>query len=268
MKHQQILDKLAARYLVKSMDEDLSRLMIRALSFKKHGSIPTVESYVIPRLLKRWNCALEAGKEEVKKYYKETAILAMSILMHKYGISEKSIQEKALNAISVLNDAVVLSDDFFRKSEEIKTFIQSQPKPLSKKPSYPENTTFYRAGDVISIQLEGKYYGAYILEITGINESPVLEFYDCIFDNKPQLMDLKGLRAKGNKLNDGKRYVSCHAVYGMKYLPDLANQVHLLGACKTNDFRPDNDHLNRTEGLYSVSDIFKLQETIHRLYEE
>lgn len=267
MKHQQALDKLAARFVIKSIDEDITRLMIKGMSFLKNKSITNLNSYIIPLLLNRWNCVLLANNG-LEKNYKETVTVALALLLHKYGLSDTEITEKAIKSIDVLNKNVALSDDFFRKSKDIKSLVSSIPKPLTKKPNRIESITFYRAKDIISIQYKEKYYCAYILQITGVNESPILEFYDIIFDKKPQLKDLKNIKkARGKKLNDGKIYISRHAIYGMKNLPDLANQVHLIGSCIDIKNAPNNSHLETPTGIYTVSNLFSLQKTIHSLFD-
>lgn len=183
MTHQQILDKLAAKHLVKSIDEDLSSLVFYAMCYNK-DSIEKQLAYFLPNLLLRWNCVLKAGKE-VSDNYKEITILEIAVLLHKYGYADNSITKQAIEAIDHLNKKVVLSDDFFRKSDEIKNILLSLPISLKRKPAIAESITFYRKKDVISIQLDGKYYAAYIHELTGINESPKIEFYNGMFDNIP-----------------------------------------------------------------------------------
>ena len=266
MKHQQALDKLAAKFVVKSIEEDITRLMIKGMSFAKNKSISNINDYVIPLLLSRWNCVFLA-KNGLQKSYKETVTLAFAILLHKYGLSDIKINKKAIEAIDTLNEGAVLSDDFFRKSEDIKNLLLSTPKTLTKKPARIESLTFYRAKDVISIHYKEKYYCAYILKITGVNESPMLEFYDAVFNEKPQLKDVINLKARGKKLNDGKKYISRHAVYGMKNLPDLANQIHLIGSCIDSKSAPNNLHLEKPNGIYTVSNLFSLQKTIDSLFD-
>lgn len=261
MTHQQILDKLAAKSLVKAIDEDLARLTFHAMCYEKDSTNNQL-LYILPRLLKRWNCILNAS--EISGNHKQITILALSILLHKYGFKDSEIETKAIKAIDFLNKEVVLSDDFFRKSEEIKQFILSAPTPLKRKPSIPESITFYRKGDVISIQIENQFYIAYIHKISGANESPILEFYDGVFNKIPAWEDVKALPAKGQLYNDGTERISKFSVYGFKHMPDTANQIQLIKACADNP--PSSQHLKESVGLYAISDLFRIQDTIESLF--
>lgn len=261
MTHQQILDKLASKYLVKSIDEDLARLTFEAMCYEEN--IDKQLSYILPKLLNRWNCILKADKS-ISDNYKNITFLALAILLNKYGFIDTGINNTAIKAIDELNKNVALSDDFFMKSEEIKQFIFSTPLPLKRKPTVPESITFYRAKDVISIQLENRFYAAYIHKISGINESPIVEFYDKIFDKNPTLKELENLPAKG-QLSAGNVTRICYfSISGMKYLPDLANQIQLVGSSIENS--PINNHLEEQIGLRTMSDIFTIQTVIKRLF--
>ncbi|WP_149208119.1 hypothetical protein [Flavobacterium johnsoniae] len=260
MTHQQILDKLAAKHLVKSIDDDMARLTFDAMCYEKDTEKQL--SRILPQLLNRWNCILNA--DEISNNYKQKTILVLSIILHKYGFKDDTINKKAIDAIDLLNKEVVLSDDFFRKSEDIKQFIISPPISLKRKPSIPESITFYRKGDVISIQLENHFYAAYIHLITRMNESPVLEFYNGVFDKIPTWDDLKDLSAKGEFYNSGIERITRFSVYGLKYLPDTANQIQLIKACVDNP--PVNPGLKESVGAYSVINLFKLQSVITKLF--
>lgn len=264
MTHQQILDKLASKYLVKSIDEDLARLTYYAMCFEKDYN--NQFKYIFPKLMLRWNCVLNAGKEAVTDHYKQITLLGLCILLHKYGFADKDLTGKALQSIDQLNDAVALSDDFFRKSEEIKKIIQSVPVQLKRKPAIPESITFYREKDVISIQLDNKFYPAYIHKLTGVNESPVIEFYNGVFDKVPTIKEIETLNAIGRIYNDGTERVSHFSVNGMKFLPDLANQIKLIGSCVEQ--KPSNKHLEKSIGLYTVNDLFQIQEDIRNIFKD
>lgn len=261
MTHQQILDKLAAKHLVKSIDEDLARLTFTAMCYEK--DVEKQLSYLLPKLMNRWNCVL-LGTGDIPNSYKQITIVALSVLLHKYGFQVDAINKTAINAIDLLNKGVVLSDDFFRKSEEIKQLILSQPTPLKRKPAVPDIITFYRKGDVISIQLENHYYVAYIHEISGANESPILEFYDGKFNKLPTVSEIESLPAKGQMYNDGKEHISHFSVDGIKNQPDLAEQFQLIS---TNiALKPSNKHLQKSIGLYEETDLFEIQDTIKNLF--
>ncbi len=262
MTHQQILDKLAARKLVQSIDEDLARLISDAMSVHKNDLTGQLANF-LPKLMVRWNCVLLADRE-ISMDYRHKTVLALAILLHKYGFADQTITDQAIQAIDALNAGVVLSDDFYRKSDDIKAFIQTIPVPLKKKPSYAESLTFYRGEDVISIQLEQKYYAAYIHYIQGVNESPVLEYYDGEFDQVPTLAELEKLPARGAVFNDGIARISLYAVNGLKFLPDMAGQIQLISACVKK--KPSNGHLVKPDWQYTLSNLFDMQRTIKGMF--
>jgi len=213
-------DKLAAKHLVQAIDEDLARLVWYSMTVDTNKSINTQTKDILDKFFLRWNCILGVDSEEVSDIYKQKTISALAILLHKYGLVDKTITIQALSAIDSLNDAVALIDDFFRKSKEIKQVISSNPTRLARRPTMPNNITFYREKDVISIQLDKKFYIAYIHGHMMINESPIIEFYDTIFDKIPTVKELKKLRAKGEMYNDRVARIAKYSVSGLKFLPD------------------------------------------------
>lgn len=263
MTHQQILDKLAAGGVVSCIDDELARLV----GWSMNEEFETAEQQLadfLPKLLSRWNCVLKAGKEEVGAYYKEKVILVLAVLLHKYGFKDKAITEQALKAIDKLNKGVVLSDHFFRKTDEIKAVLNSAPIPLKKRPGHRDSITFYRPKDVVSFQLDGQFYAAYIHDLVGQNDCPIIEFYDQVFTQVPELKDLKNGKARGSVYNDGTARISLDAIYLMKYLPDLANQIHLIASGVEE--KPSNDHLEESVGLFAMNDIFRIQNSIRWMF--
>lgn len=265
MKHKQIIDKIGFEQLAQAIEEDIARLVTRAMSLKKGESINDITSYVLPLILTRWNCVLLA-KNGLAKHYKEKVYLTLATLLHKYGISDKTLTNKAIDSIDYLNDKIVLSDDFHRKSSQIKDFLQTKPLELKRKPPKQKNITFFRENDIVAIKLDNKYYIAYIHKLTGVNECPILEFYDNVFENLPKLEDITTLKARGQKFNDGKIRISNFAIYGMKYQPDLANQIHLISSNKNTNKAPENNHLEESIGLFTVSNLFSIQKTITEMF--
>jgi len=255
--HQQALDKLAAQHLVQVIEDDVASLTSSAMSYAKHDQQLTVASYVLPRLLARWNCVLHASDAEASPNYRDKTALALALLLHKHGMAEAAITQRAVQAIDSLNAAVALSDAFFRNSDAIKDLLNSPALPLKKRPSTRDSLTFLRAQDVISIQLEQFYYAAYVHEIAGFNEYPVIEFYRARFTHRPDVAALQGCAAQGETYNDGKTRISLHAVCGMRHVPDPANQFHLLASGVTD--KPDQSQLEAPVGLHVISNLFQLQ---------
>ena len=261
MTHQQILDKAVSRFTARAMDEELAYLVFNAMCGVKHNWADSVKGYVLPKLLMRWNCLLEDN--EVKQTDKQATILCMAVLLHKYGIVDDEIIQNTIKAIDGLNEAIVLSEDFERKSGKIKEFLLTPPTELKRKPSVPDTMTFYREKDIITIKVNGKYGAAYIHTITGYNEAPVIEIYDYAFDHMPTLDELKGKKALSQKFNDGSECIGFYKISGLKYMPDPANQIHLIAACV--DEKPVNSHLKKSIGLWTGSDVFDLQDKMSRI---
>ncbi|UMZ13895.1 hypothetical protein I9018_09405 [Pseudomonas sp. MPFS] len=265
MKHQQLLEKLAARHLVQALDEDLARLAWRAMVAQQQGHQGSLNNAVLPSLLARWNCVLLADESQVAPLYRHKAWLALATLLHKYGLAEPSITARAVEAIEELNRAVALGDKFHQRSQEFSAGLQAPPVALARKPALPDSITFYRAGDVLAIQLEGRFYAAYVHRLGSINESPIIEFYAQVFDQVPTLEQLQQTPAQGELYNDGIRRKSLYGVSGIKFQPDPAGQVTLIAACVAHP--PDSSHLAPSVGLYAVSDILRIQDTIRRMFE-
>ncbi|MCU7645377.1 hypothetical protein [Pseudomonas piscis] len=265
MKHQQLLEKLAARHLVQALDEDLARLTWKAMVAQQHGHQGPRIDAVLPGLLARWNCVLLADESQVAPLYRHKAWLALATLLHKYGLAEPGITARAVEAIEELNRAVALGDKFHQRSQEFGAGLQAPPVALARKPALPDSVTFYRAGDVLAIQLESRFYAAYVHRLGSINESPIIEFYAQVFDQVPTLEQLQQAPAQGELYNDGIRHKSLYCVSGIKYQPDPANQLTLIAACVANP--PDSRHLASSVGLYALSDILRIQGTIRSLFE-
>ncbi|SDH64053.1 hypothetical protein SAMN05216588_10647 [Pseudomonas flavescens] len=261
MNHARALKKLAADKLVKAIDEDVARLVAHT---RARGG-PEGAAQVLPPLLRRWNCVVQTEDALVPAHARQIITLALAIVLHQYGLADPRLSEQARNAIDALNAGVILSDDFCRQSEAIKhTFLDSAPAPLKRSPSRPDDTTFYRAGDVIAIRLDRHVYAAYVHHCAELNESPVVEFYDAVFARPPTLAELNGLQARGETCNDGTTRAARFSVAGLKYLPDPAHQVTLVQGAVEQP--PYSQHLARPVGLYAMSDIFELQQVLEHLF--
>ena len=258
--HTQALNKLASDILVQALDEDIARIVAWNVMFK-----PVVAADILPPLLRRWNCVLQAGDDVATPLYRQTTAVALAILLHKYGIADAALNARAEAGIDALNEAVALSDDFFRKTDAIKdAFLRSPPVPLKRAPSQPDSLTFYRNGDIVSFQLDGRFHAAYVHRCARTNQSPVIEFYETTFTQVPEIAELLGTRAKGRRYNDGVERSSKYSVAGMKFLPDPAAQIVLVKACV--DVPPTSGHLAEGVGEYAVLDIFKIQEVIDKAF--
>lgn len=265
--HAQALKKLAADILVQTLDEDIARLLADVMARARHDAAIAANpsASVLPPLLRRWHCVLQAGDDAASPLYRHKTAVALAILLHKYGLADSRIADRADAAIDALNEAVALSDDFHRKSAAIKTaFLRTPPAPLKRAPGLPDSLTFYRAGDVVSYQLDGRHYAAYVHRCAQTNQSPVIEFYDAVFDHVPHIDELQEKPARGRRYNDGSVRIERLSVAGMKFMPDPAGQFVLVKACVETP--PDSTRLREPVGLYAVSDVFDLQDSVDGMF--
>jgi len=266
--HAQALKKLAADILVQTLDEDLARLLADTMARARHDAsiAANPSASVLAPLLRRWNCVLQAGDDAASPLYRDKTAVALAILLHKYGIADAGVADRADAAIDALNDAVALSDDFHRKTAAIKTaFLHTPPAPLKRAPGLPDSLTFYRAGDVVSYRLDGHYYAAYVHHCAQTNQSAVIEFYDAVFDHVPAIDELRDKPARGRRYNDGSVRIERMSVAGMKFMPDPAGQFVLIKACMETP--PGTAHLRESVGLYAASDVFDLQDSVDKMFE-
>lgn len=218
---------------------------------------------VLAPIFLRWSCVLNAPSDEASDQYKDLTRLTLAAVLHRHGFQEQGLTHSALRAIDTLNDQVVLSDSFYRNSETIKAFISAPPTPLSRRPPISKNVTFYRAGDAASVQVGEWFYAIYIHSILGNHEAPVVEVYDFASRQRPGPEDLRQCRARGKRYNDGVERISHHAPYGLRDLPDKANQFHFIASGLP---APSVDHLQPQVGLFAVSDPFSLMQDIQQLF--
>lgn len=244
-----------------AMDSDMRRILWNQMT-TSHNKVDKIK--LLEQLMPRWNCVLQGTIEEVNDNYKNMVILTLAVLLHKYGISDSQITKEALEAIDKLNEKVVTSDAFYHQTAKMKEFIQAPPLPLTKRPSRPKaDVTFYRAQDVISFKMDGRYCVAYVHD-NHQNEYPIIEFYDFVSDSKPEIKDIQRARAKGVLRQNGDIERCKYMVFGLKDLPDYANQVHLIQASVTTP--PDNSHLEDGIGNWKYAaicyDIIEIQRVI------
>ncbi|MFC4080086.1 hypothetical protein [Amycolatopsis samaneae] len=255
MKHQQVLDKLAARGHVQALDEELARWVHRQMC-RPADAYEDLAREVITPVRARWRCVLEA--DDVPSLTKNVVRVALATVLHKYGFQDAAVTAEAVEAVDELNREVVLSDAFERQSADIKAFLRSTPEPLTHKPRRPRSLTFLRPGDVLSIELGGRFHAAYVWKVTGVNEIPVIEFYTGTFAGPPVLTDLVGREAArpGGRARFG--------VEGLTYLPDPAHQVRAVAAAHPEG--PRGGEPGPGQGLYAGTDVMTLQRDIVDLF--
>ncbi|MDX3728981.1 hypothetical protein [Streptomyces caniscabiei] len=255
MKHQQVLDKLAARGHVRALDEELARWVHHQMQAPPATRGEPVRDLITP-VLNRWRCLFDC--DDVRPMTKNVVWVALATLLHKYGLQDMAVTAQARRAVGDLNREVALSDAFARYSEDIKQFLSTAPAPLTRKPSVPRPLTFLRAGDVLSIEFSGRFHAAYVREITGLNESPVIEFYEGTFSQPPTLADLTGRKAA--KPAARARF----HVTGLTYLPDPAHQVRTVVTAHADG--PKGGEPVPGRGLYAMTELIALQRHIVDLF--
>lgn len=237
------------------MDEDLARWVGHRMRCPG-SSRSEVEQAVIPPVLLRWRCLLDA--EDIGPVTKNVARVALATLLHKYGFQDPGTTADALRAVDELNEGVVLSDAFERQSPEIKKLLESAPVPLTRRPRRPRTLSFLRPGDVISFELSGRFHAAFVREMNGANEFPVIEFYAGTFTRPPTWAELSGRAAAAEHAR------ARFGVVGLTHVPDPAHQVLIIEAQQ-----PQPPHGGDTlpgGGLWAMSDLMSLQEDVRGLF--
>lgn len=257
MKHEQILDKVAFDTLVMEMSDNLSMLI--NYYFKKEQTPNELSKAILPKFFERWDNVFD--DDALSKLYQDKAWLVLATLLHKYGIQIDKITQNAINAIDSLNHQVALSDDFFRKSPQIKEFLLSTPIPLKKRPAQTKAITFFRPKDMIAMHYKNTYYVMYVHSHMYNYDAPVVEFYRQTFDMLPTIDDLTDMKATGLKHNNGNVYAQTFAMIGLKYVQDPANQFHLIDA-NNHTHIPDRSQITvKTDiGSFMALDIFEIQD--------
>lgn len=256
VRHQQILDKLAAPALVRALNEDLARWVGWQLI-----AVPDdhreLARRVVPPILTRWRCLLDA--DDTAAATRHRGWVAMAVLLHRYGLADEAVTAHASAAIDSLNRDVVLSDAFARQSPAIKDFLATPPTPPTRRPRRPRTLTLLRPGDVVSIQVGSSFHAAFVRDVAGGNEYPIVEFYAGRFDRAPTFDELSGRDAARD------RGQARFGVVGLTYLPDPANQVLALASGQQQP--PVGTDPGPGEGRYTMTDIIRLQHAITRLFQ-
>ncbi|MHC6177675.1 hypothetical protein [Glutamicibacter sp. X7] len=151
MKHQQILDKLALG-VIPSLIQDETHMLARQSFYEaKHaGHRGARHSEVVPPLLRRWGPLMERHGDRCELMTGHRVAIALATCLHKVGLADPSLTERALRGIDELNDAVWLSDEFARQSPAYSDLLRSTPPALGKTPAVREPVTFTRPGDLLA----------------------------------------------------------------------------------------------------------------------
>ena len=230
MNHKQILDKMAAGNLVTTLDQEVARLTFTAMAGHKNNWIDNKLDYVITRLMPRWNSLVKHHAQESVRV--EIFNIVLAIILHKYGFQVQKITDAAIESIERLNKKTILSDSFFHKEDEIKSFLIDKPKELTRYPRQAWPLTYYRPKDIVSFEVDGKYIAAYVYGYS--SSAPIVAFFDLIFEKPPFVEQLVGQRAYGKSYAESERpdikYFEKYAINGMTYIPDPAEQITIIAS--------------------------------------
>lgn len=254
IKHQDVPRLLAADELVEAIDHDVRYCALWARLPPEAASLPPAQigADVIDAVLLRWNCALQADPAEVAPLYVHKAALALAVCLHRQGFADTQRTAAAVAAVEALNEAVALSDAFYRRSPEIVALLQSPASMPARRPSTPKQQAAWRAGDVVAMQVADRYHAFHVLQLS--SGAPLVEFYDIAQASPFTWEQLRGVAARGQRLNDGRHFVRRYDMFAMSPQPDPANQFRLLASGIMSG--PDNRHLIPTESLGTATDIF------------
>ena len=99
-------------------------------------------------------------------------------------------------------------------------------------------------------------------ELEGGHRAPIIEIYDFFARKKPAIENVlrsKAIKGMYKEVGKAKRF----AVYGMKNVPDLANEFHLIASGVSTG--PADESLGSSTSFY-VSDIFSIADDILEMF--
>ncbi|MCH1918687.1 hypothetical protein L9G15_04495 [Shewanella sp. A3A] len=229
MEHGAIAKHIVNSSYINTMETDIRGLLNWQWRSLSQGESP--QELIINPLKHRWQLALTDPQpnSESPQYYSYKNRLLMAILLHKYGLVDTDLTAQALKDIELLNERVVLSDQFFRQSDALKTLLSTPTSLIARKPNKADSPTFFRQGDVVSIRYGDYYYCAYVFDIYGYNQMPAIQLFAKRFSQPPQLAELDGVAAL-TLPRGGEARVEQWYVAGLNWLPDPAGQVELIKA--------------------------------------
>ncbi|MCF7749595.1 hypothetical protein KQ945_02470 [Bacillus subtilis subsp. subtilis] len=259
MTHRSILNQLAGGVLVEAIENDVKRCArwARLSPDKAARAQAEIGADVIDTLMLRWQGVLDSDDTVATPLYRHTIALALATALHQQGFHCPALTARAIAAIKALNDAVALSDHFQRRSAEIRALLLSAPVMPTRRPGHQKGHTQWRAGDVASVRVDDRYHAMYVLSVG--HGAPIVEFYDYLQQEPPTIAALRALCARGTRTNGEDSYLFRHALFGLIHQPDPAHQFVLLASGAEG---PDNRHLLRHDGLYTVSDVFRITQDL------
>ncbi|GAA1997044.1 hypothetical protein GCM10009755_00030 [Brevibacterium samyangense] len=264
VRHQQILDKLAAGAVAPTARDEVRMLAQKSFFAARHVGLEGAQyADVVPAMKERWFFALDAARRpdasESDRMNAYRAAIAIAVSLHEVGLIDNELTELAIDGIHALNDAVWLGDDFLRRTDDMIALVRSAPAPLTRKPTTREVITFTRGGDLLAIRLRSCWVVAHVHLVDGPNAHPHLELYERTFAELPDPSEVVGTRAWGQTSEGRERAnVTRLIVSGLRHLPDPAERIHLLASGVT--VVPDSAHLYDERIVGTHVDVFELLE--------
>lgn len=265
MRHQQIFDRLAVGAVGPTARDEVRILAQKSFyAAKHHGLAGAQHADVVPAVKERWHFALDGARQtsgacetDRMNAYKVAIVLATAL--HEVGLVDRELTELAADGIHALNDAVWLSEDFQRRTNDMIGLLSSPPVALVRKPTTREIITFTRSGDLLAIRLRNHWVVGYVHIVDGPNVHPHIELYERTFAERPDASEVVGTRAWGYTYQGrDQANVTRHIVSGLRHLPDPAGQIHLIASGV--GVPPDNAHLRDERIIGTHVDLFELLE--------
>lgn len=255
VRHKQILDRLAIGQIPEVVQDEVNGLAGRSFIYAKHaGHQGARYDDVVPRLLRRWSGLLDATDATYDRMIGHQVAIALATCLHQVGLVHEALTDRAVAGIPELNEGVWLSDTFERQSPEITGLLRSTPTALTRRPPTRETVTFTRPGDLLAIRTSGRYVIGHVHGDTAINQAPIIELYATTFEQLPAPDDVVGTPAAGVPWGDGPPSIDVLWVYGLRHIPDPAEQIHLIGVAQTTP--PDHSHLADRGTMGTGSDLY------------
>lgn len=264
MRHKQLLNHLAIGNIPEVVQDEVNRIAGKSFVYAKHAGLKGAQhAEVVPPVLQRWGGLLDPTEKDYDRMIGHQVALALATCLHQVGLVDDALTARAVAGIAELNDGVWLSDAFERQSAEIVALLHSQPEPLTRRPPTRENITFTRPGDLLAIRSGDRYVVGQVLADTATNQAPVIELYETTFAEPPAPEDVVGTRAAGETLGNNPPSQMRMAAFGLRHIPDPAEQMILIGVGQTT--RPDNSHLVDRDYMWTGLDLYEFLDRVARV---
>ena len=271
MRHQQILDKLAAGAVAPTARDEVRILAQKSFFSARHqGAEGAQYADVVPAVKERWHFVLDPARQlsdasESDRMNAYKAAIALATALHEVGLVDPELTRLAIDGIHALNHAVWLGEDFLRRTDDMIALLRSSPVSLTRKPTTRETITFTRGGDLLAVRLRTHWVVGHVHLVDGPNTHPHIELYERTFARRPDPCEVVGTRAWGYMYEGRERAnVTRLIVSGLRHLPDPAEQIHLIASGVA--VPPDNSHLHDERIVGTHVDLFELLEmarTVH-----